>query len=48
MQERFMQKRTYLELPTDVGYKFYYRKKAIDEIYQELEEFLEFVKNIDS
>ena len=48
MQERFMQKRTYLELPTEVGYKFYYRKEALEEIYYELEEFLEFVKSLNS
>ena len=43
-----MQKREYLNLPSESGPKFYMRKEPLISIYEELEEFLDFDHNMDN
>ena len=43
-----MQKREYLELPTEKGIKFYLRREPLVPIYEELEDFLNFDHNMDN
>ncbi len=43
-----MQKREYLELPTEKGTRFYVRREPLKPIYDELEEFLDTNHNMDN
>lgn len=43
-----MQRREYLNLPTELGPKFYLRKEALNDIYDELEDFLALDNNMNN
>ena len=43
-----MQRREYLELPTEKGTRFYVRREPLKPIYDELEEFLDTNHNMDN